>query len=139
MPTLNIYRKQAGFTSIKAFAEAANLTPSIASQWLNGDRQEINETLLLVLLHINREQYLDAYEESRDEAETKWRKKHPITPEILAAHEASIRQTVDKIYPKMTPWQRARMHEHAVEMGIAAPDRRSPLDRMIDQACGIDA
>lgn len=138
MPTLNHYRKQAGYPTIKAFAIAANLTPSIASQWLNGMRSEINPMPLLALLHLTSEQYYDAYEESRKEAQAKWREKHPVTQEMLDAHEASIKKYADEAYAKMSPEARSRIHGHAVRLGVASPERRSPLDILIDRACGLE-
>lgn len=161
MSTLNHYRKQAGYTSIKAFAEAAqqagvrirvstwtfgvgeqfyerDLSTSIMSQWLNGYRSDVDETPLLALLHIDREQYLDAYEESRDTYMAKWREKHPVTPEMLAAHKASIKKAADEAWAKMTDAQKHQVHQDAIRLGIAQPERRSPLDIMIDRACGLE-
>lgn len=164
MPTLTYYRKQAGYTSIRAFVEAAQsagvalrwtfrdptgkheyerpFTPSIATQWLQGyireDLKPDDVAKLLTMLSVTEEQYHDACEESRAEVEAKWRAKHPVTQEMLAAHEASIKKTADEIYAKMTPEQRSKIHGHAVALGVALPDRRSPLDKMIDQACGIE-
>lgn len=165
MPTLNDYRKQAGFKSIKAFVDAANqagvalrwtsfgpftkrheyanpFTLSIAQQWLHGyireDLKPEDEAKLLALLNITEEQLPNVREESQEAYMAKWREKHPITPEILVAHEASIKETADAIYAKMTPAQRANIHQEAIRLGIAQPDRRSPLDILIDRACGIE-
>lgn len=165
MPTLTHYRKLAGYTSIRTFAEAAqqagirlqfpawtpekgyhtlerDISISIMSQWLQGyyreDLKPDDIAKLLAMLNIPEDQYQQIAEESQEEVQAKWRAKHPVTQEMLAAHEASIKKTADEIYAKMTPEQRAKIHGHAVALGVALPDRRSPLDKMIDQACGIE-
>lgn len=160
MPTLNDYRKQANYKTIKAFTEAAQkagvrirwtsydptgthvyereISPSLMSQWLDGHRGDIDPEPLMTLLNITEEQYQKAVVESYDTAIERWRAKHPITPEIRAAHEASIKKTVDEVYAKMTPGQKERIHQEAIRLGISKPDNRSPLDIMIDRACGIE-
>lgn len=150
MPTLNDYRRQAGYKTIKAFAEAAQrsgiradggypFTPSIASQWLHGHRGDIYPTPLLALLHITQEQYYEACQASRDAYMANWRKKHPpLTEGQRAQIEAERKAWCDERWSKMTDAERQRVHEDAVRLGIARPERRSPLDILIDRACGID-
>jgi len=50
-----------------------------------------------------------------------------------AEWQAGIKQTVDAIVAKMTPAQRQRMREEE-----AKRRRRSPLDVLIDRACGLE-
>lgn len=166
MPTLNAYRKLAGYTSVRAFTLAAQqagvalrwtshdpwtgsheyerpFTPSIATQWLQGYfREDIkpgDNAKLLTLLNIPEEQYYVVAEESRAEVEAKWREKHPpLTEEQLAQVDAERKAWCEQQVAKMTDAEKRRVHEEAIKLGIAQPDRRSPLDRMIDRACGIE-
>lgn len=54
-----------------------------------------------------------------------------------AAGEAQLKKDAEEIWAKMKPSEKRRVHEDAVRLGMAQ-DRRSPLDRMIDKACGIE-
>lgn len=166
MPTLNDYRKQAGYKSIKAFAETAQqagialrwtsydaftgrheyvnpFTPSIATQWLQGyireDLKPDDEAKLLMLLNITKEQLPDVREESRDAHMAKWREKHPpMTEEQRAQYDADMKAWCDARVAKMTDAEKRQLHEDAVRLGISRPERRSALDIMIDRACGIE-
>lgn len=166
MPTLNYYRKLAGYKSIKAFAEAAQaagvalrwtsygpftgrqeyvnvFTPSIAQQWLHGyireDLKPDDEAKLLVLLNITTEQLPDVREESQDAHMAKWRVKHPpMTEEQWAQYDADQKAWCEARVAKMTNAEKRRLHEDAVRLGVALPERRSPLDILIDQACGLE-
>jgi len=54
-----------------------------------------------------------------------------------AKWEAELKAHVDEVWSKMTPADKRRVHEEAVALGFAQ-ERRSPLDIMIDRACGIE-
>lgn len=54
-----------------------------------------------------------------------------------AEWEAQLKQDAEEIYAQMKPSEKRRVHEDAVRLGITQ-DRRSPLDRMIDRACGLE-
>lgn len=118
MPTLTYYRKQAGYTSIRAFVEAAQsagvalrwtfrdptgkheyerpFTLSIATQWLQGyireDLKSDDEAKLLTMLNITEEQLPNIREESLRETEAKWREKHPpLTEEQRTQYDADLK------------------------------------------------
>lgn len=55
-----------------------------------------------------------------------------------AKYEAELKAHCDEMWAKMTPTQKERVHQDAIRLGIAQPDRRSPLDILIDRACGIE-
>lgn len=55
-----------------------------------------------------------------------------------AKYQAELTAHVDEMWAKMTPAQKERVHQDAIALGIAQPDRRSPLDIMIDRACGLE-
>lgn len=132
-PTLQDLRK-AKFKTIQQFADAAHLSYYEASMWLRCKINDVNEVPILALLGITREQYLDAREATEAYEEAKWREKHPpATPEQIAAWENRIHET----YLKMSDSDKRRVHEDAVRLGLVQ-DNRSPLDRMIDKACGLD-
>jgi hypothetical protein len=50
-----------------------------------------------------------------------------------AAFDASIKAAADAAYAKMTPVEKQRLHEQ-----MERRRRRSPLDVMIDRACGLE-
>lgn len=50
-----------------------------------------------------------------------------------AAWEASIKKTADESYAKMSPEAKQRLHEE-----MDRRRRRSPIDVMIDRACGLE-
>jgi hypothetical protein len=50
-----------------------------------------------------------------------------------AAFDASITAAADAAYAKMTPVEKQRLHEQ-----MERRRRRSPLDVMIDRACGLE-
>jgi hypothetical protein len=52
-----------------------------------------------------------------------------------AKWEASIKETADAIYAKMTDAQKQLVHEQARKLGLGG-ERRSPLDILIDRATG---
>lgn len=136
-PTLQDLRK-AKYKTIQQFADAAGLTHYQASMWLRCKYHDVNEVPLLELLGITRDQYLDARLATQEYEEKKWREKHPpATPEQLAEIDARRKAWCDDRWAKMTDAQKQRVHEDAVRLGLAQ-DRRSPLDRMIDQACGLE-
>lgn len=54
-----------------------------------------------------------------------------------AAWQAQLKKDTEEIYAKMKPSEKRRVHEDAVRLGLAQ-DRRSPLDIMIDHACGLE-
>lgn len=166
MPTLNHYRKQAGYKSIKAFAEAAQqagvalrwtsydawtgqhqyvnaFTPSIATQWLQGyireDLKPDDEAKLLAMLNITEDLLPDVREESLRETEAKWREKHPpMTEEQRAQYDADLKAYCEARVAQMTDTEKRQLHEDAVRLGIARPERRSPLDIMINRACELE-
>jgi transcriptional regulator with XRE-family HTH domain len=134
MPNLQYYRKLK-YPTIKAFAQAAAITPSIASQWLRASRGDINPDPLCTLLGISQDEYTEAYTFTYEEEQKKWREKHPPTM-TLEEWDAHLMETARAMVAKMTPGERKLLHRQAVELGFAV-DRRSPLDRMIDDACGL--
>lgn len=132
-PTLQDLRK-AKYKTIQQFADAAGMTHYEASMWLRCKHNDVNEEPLLVLLGITRDEYTDARLATQEYEEKKWREKHPpATPEQIAAWEACIKET----WLKMSESDKRRVHEDAVRLGFVQ-ERRSPLDRMIDQACGLE-
>lgn len=56
----------------------------------------------------------------------------------LPTWEAELTVHVDEMWSKMSEADKRRVHKQAVELGFAQPDRRSPLDVMIDRACGLE-
>lgn len=133
--TLQDLRKRK-FKTIKAFAEAAHLTEYQASNWLRCRWSDADETPLIALLGVTREQYGDARMATYEYEEKVWREKHPpATPEQIAAHNASIKATTDKVWSKMSDADKRRVHEQAVAMGLTQ-EQRSPLDILIDRAVG---
>src|SRR5580765_5838188 len=105
MPTLQELRK-AKYPTIKSFAIAANIAPSLAGQWLRG-RDDIDPLPLIALLGITKEEYLEAWQATKIEEEAKWKAKHPpMSPEDI---EASWKATVDAVYAKMSPEQKQRL------------------------------
>jgi hypothetical protein len=50
-----------------------------------------------------------------------------------AAFDASIKAAADAAYAKMTPAERQRLHKQ-----VEQRRRRSPLDVLIDRACGLE-
>jgi transcriptional regulator with XRE-family HTH domain len=75
MKTLQDLRK-ARFHTVKAFAKAAGITPTLAGQWLRG-RDDINPRPLYTLLGITNEEYLEAWQATKIEEDAKWKAKHP--------------------------------------------------------------
>lgn len=43
---------------------------------------------------------------------------------------------VDALWAKMTPAEKRRVHKETVALGIAQPERRSPIEILIDRAVG---
>lgn len=166
MPTLNDYRRQAGYSSVKKFAEAAQqagvalrwtsyspfigkqeyenpFTLSIATQWLQGyyrdDIKPDDLSKLLNMLNIPEDQYSEIAEESRDAYMAKWREKHPpLTEEQRAQADAELKAWCEARVARMTDAEKAQLHQEAIRLGIARPERRSPIEIMIDRACGIE-
>lgn len=157
MSTLNFYRKRAGYKSVRAFTEAAQqagvalrwsfyerpFTLSIASQWLQGHfREDIkpeDQKKLLALLHIREEEYFTIAQESRLEGEARWRIKHPsLTKEQLDQVDAERKAWCDARIAQMTDAEKQQIHREALRLGIVQPERRSPMDILIDKACGIE-
>lgn len=133
MPTLNQIRKSQGkYKSYKAFAEALNITPNQAANWLRGCDPSINPEPLFKALGLSQDEYHAAYEATREDEEAKWRMLHP--PKSQEKWEAELKASADAIYAKMTPADKRRIHEDAVRLGITGR-ARSPIDILIDQAC----
>ncbi len=137
MPTLQDYRKLK-YKSVQSFADAAHITRHEATYWLRASREDLNPEPLYALLGLTKDTYEDAYDATKEDEDAKWKAKHPpLSPEQQAIKDAEFKAYCDERYAKMTPAEKRRLHEQCVELGLVQ-ERRSPLDVMIDRACGLE-
>ncbi|HEY7418750.1 MAG TPA: hypothetical protein VH593_26460 [Ktedonobacteraceae bacterium] len=106
-PTLQDLRKRR-FKTVKAFAEALNITPYQATSFLRcqdgGELWFKREEEILALLGITFDEYYAARDATQEYEQKRWRELHPpiMTPEQW---EASIKEVADAAYARMTPEQ----------------------------------
>lgn len=120
---------------VKQFAEEAHIDRTLASQWLHG-RDDIDPKPFYTILGLTQETYLNAWEATQEDEQARWRANHPPTM-TDEEWQASIKKTADEVYAKMTDAQKKRLHQEAVKLGLVQK-LRSPLDIMIDRACGLE-
>jgi len=131
------------YKTIKAFADAGNMTMYQAHNWLHARYglwyiEAPENAHILPLFGVSLEEYRQAWYETDAEEKARWREKHPpLTPEQKAAWETELRAYVDEAWAKMTDAQKRRVHEDAVRLGFVQRER-SPIEMMIDRACGLE-
>ena len=138
MPTLQEVRK-AKYKTVKDFADAIGITPYQATSMLRGRDREVywhHQDAVLAALGITSEAFLEAASKTDEVEEKKWRERHPPT-KTDAQWEAELKTHADAQWAKMSEADKRRVHQDAIRLGIATqPERRSPLDILIDRAVG---